>query len=186
MATVKSNSLLKGLSGKFGDIVFRQVNGKTIMCLPPRKRTTLTANQQKHQERFKSATLYARRMMIDPALKDLYEKLAKNMKCPSAYAAAVADFMTKPKIDEITTADTGRKKHVIYISCASKAKTLSAFVTIVSSDGEVIESGEAVCNDAGTDFKYVVKQNNSFLPGTKAEVLVTDLPGNCTEAAVTI
>jgi hypothetical protein len=78
------------LSGRVGDICFRQVNGRTIACKrPDRSNTKLTENQKKQRSKFTDAIAWAKEQLTDPAVKDRYEKEAKVKKLPNAYTAAI-------------------------------------------------------------------------------------------------
>ncbi|WP_276373606.1 hypothetical protein [Chryseolinea sp. H1M3-3] len=187
MAIIENNILLHGISGKLGNVVFRQLNGKTIMCLPPQRRAAPTAIQKEQRERFRLATMYAKMALDDPDLKYMYEKAAKKLKSTSAYAAAVADYLKRPEIEEITTGvDTGSKEAFIFITSASKGKNLSVCVTIFSANGKVIEAGYVNCDGFQRDFKYVVQRANSLSVGNLVEVKVTDMPGNIAVKTVVI
>ncbi len=104
MATIKNNALLIGLSGKFGDVIFRQRNGKTILCNRPRKSSFKpTPSQQKTHNRFKEAAAYATRIMQDPDRRAEYEsKLAKVT--GNLYTAIVTDYLRNvERLTENTT-----------------------------------------------------------------------------------
>lgn len=99
MATVKTNVILKGLSGKFGNIVFRTVGNKTIMSprgSKPNKKMETDA-QRNTRTTFKDATAWAKAMMRNPDKKAYYQERAQALELPNAYTAAIKDYMRKPK-----------------------------------------------------------------------------------------
>jgi hypothetical protein len=78
MAIVTDNIVLEGLSGMVGRaVVFRELNGKTIVQAAPVRKAPYNGAQKKQQGRFKVAMAYARRRMQNPALKARYMAQAK-------------------------------------------------------------------------------------------------------------
>ena len=79
MAKVKLQPWVVGLSGKMGDIVFKQTrNGEvTLSSCPDMSNVEWSPAQQAHRERFKQASAYARAALADPAVRAMYEKKAK-------------------------------------------------------------------------------------------------------------
>jgi hypothetical protein len=93
MAKVTLNPLIKQISGKMGDIVFRvsPSGEQTIMKLPDMSGVKWSKAQEAHRQRFKQAVAYARAAMTEPKVRRRYEKMAaKNHKRP--YDMAVSDF----------------------------------------------------------------------------------------------
>jgi hypothetical protein len=93
MAKVTLNPLIKQISGKMGDIVFRvsPTGEQTIMKLPDMSGVKWSEAQEAHRQRFKQAVEYARAAMAEPKVRRRYEKMAaKNQKRP--YDMAVSDF----------------------------------------------------------------------------------------------
>jgi hypothetical protein len=100
MATVKTNVLIKGLSGKFGNLVFRTVGNKTIVSPrgnKPNKKKETDA-QRNTRATFKDATAWAKATLRDPDKKAYYQKRAKALQLPNAYTAAIRDYMRKSKV----------------------------------------------------------------------------------------
>jgi hypothetical protein len=93
MAKVLLNSLFNGVSGKMGDVVFKQTStGKTIIALAPAKSNRKPSEAQKAQrERFIQATAYAKAALADPTARLHYEAEAARLLKP-AYSLAVADY----------------------------------------------------------------------------------------------
>ena len=89
----KTKSLLTaGLRGTVGGtLVFRRLNGETVVAaalVPSSKQPS--EGQVMQRERFRLASLYAKRAFNDPELRVEYELVAKVKKLPSARAAAIA------------------------------------------------------------------------------------------------
>ena len=58
MAKSVNNIITHGLSGKIGDLlVFKQVDGKTIVSKAPRKSNTETEKQKQHRAKFQEAII---------------------------------------------------------------------------------------------------------------------------------
>src|SRR5512141_2966107 len=99
MAKVRSNIVVRGLSGKIGDqIVFRRLRGgRTVACaMPDFSRRKLSAEQKSHHEKFKMGAAYAR----DAARSQpIYAELAAGTP-KTAYNVALSDFFHAPEIHE--------------------------------------------------------------------------------------
>ena len=109
MASVAYNDIIDGLSGKFGNAVFRTMRGKTFISPAPKKRTTKKQSEAQRSTRvtFRQAAEWAHRTLKeDPEMKAYYQQRAKALNLPNAYTAAVTDYMRKPKIKKTTHADT--------------------------------------------------------------------------------
>src|SRR5947207_1201196 len=101
MASVKLNPVLEGVHGKIGDLVFKQVQGKTVVARKPDHVTQPnTPAQVAVKERFRLAAFYGKTAMADPAAKALYVDKAKHKGVP-VFALAVADFIHAPAVDEV-------------------------------------------------------------------------------------
>jgi len=103
MATVASNTLLKGLSGKVGGtLLFKTLRGKTFVSAPARKpdKRKETEAQRHTRSTFRQATQWAQTILHDPEKKAYYQQRAKALKLPNAYTAAITDYMRKPKVSK--------------------------------------------------------------------------------------
>ncbi len=87
---------LIGMSGKFGDVVFYQLQGKTFARKAPGSYNKIpTAKQAAARLRFIAAHRFGQSVIADPALKALYEKnLGKHI---SAYSKAVSAYLNGHK-----------------------------------------------------------------------------------------
>jgi hypothetical protein len=93
MAKVTLNPLIRQISGRMGDLVFRvsPTGEQTIMKLPDMSGVKWSKAQEQHRQRFKQAVVYAKAAMADPKVRVVYEKRAvKNHKRP--YDMAVSDY----------------------------------------------------------------------------------------------
>lgn len=102
MATITDNGLLKGARGTFGkQFVFRQRNGKTVICKMPRPyEKPATDKQLANRERFSRANEFAKAAIADPVKKKYYQAMAKPGQ--SAYNVAFREAFHGPEITAVT------------------------------------------------------------------------------------
>jgi hypothetical protein len=182
MAKQTNNVVTHGLSGKIGDLlVFRQVNGQTVVSKIPEQPKTVSEKQKANQNRFQQATIYAKMATEAPGTKELYADAAKKKKGLTAYNIAVADFFNAPDIHTVDLSEyTGAIGDQIRVTASDDFAVKSTHIQIVSADCSVIEEGEAV-NCSTNLWVYTATQNNDKLDGNKIIVTVSDMPGNKTE-----
>jgi hypothetical protein len=147
MAVSKNNPLTHGASGMIGDtVVFRTWNGKTFMYNRPKKPTRQSEAQKENRLKFKMATAFAKRMMKDLSKKEEYVKIAREMKLPNAYTAAITEYMRKPEISRVdTSAYSGMEEQEIKVVARKEGFEVEVVeVIIINSKGEVVEQGKAV------------------------------------------
>jgi hypothetical protein len=182
MAKSQNNVVTHGLSGKIGKVlVFRQVGGKTIVSGMPQMPKTASALQKEQRRRFQQAALYSKAAIESAELGEDYAAAAKK-KGRTPYIIAVADFLRAPSIDQVDLSDyTGQTGEVIRIRVSDDFKVKWVHVSITGSDGELVESGEAVPDATGYEWTYTVTQANNSLSGDKIVISVSDTPGNITQ-----
>jgi hypothetical protein len=93
MARIEDNILTTGLAGKIGQVIFRKRNGKTTAYIRKPTQAPATPAMAESQARFRSAVKQAAAAIRNEAERKRFEKLAKEKKKESAYAAAVSYFM---------------------------------------------------------------------------------------------
>lgn len=184
MGEVKNNNATKGISGKVGDLLFRQRDERTFVSKPPRKQRQTSEVQLAKQERFLEAVDYAKEVLEDPSLKAEYEAAAKaKTRKVSAYALAVGDFLAPPTIHHIKTDGyTGVVGDKIKIRATDIFKVTKVIVRIQKADGSPIEAGSATLS--GAHWIYTATAANPSLSGTKIIVQAYDLPENTTQKEV--
>ena len=95
MAKVILNSGLAGLRGKIGDLVYRQLYGKTVVSVVPdfsgRK---LTGPQKAHLQKLGAAAKQAKILLKDPKRRAVYAAQAKREKKPLV-SVAIRDCYRK-------------------------------------------------------------------------------------------
>jgi hypothetical protein len=179
MAKSKGNVVTHGLSGKIGDmLVFRQVNGQTIVSKIPEQSKFVSEKQLAQRLIFQQAVFYGRTVIIAPETKDLYATAAKKEKGKSAFNIAVADYCNAPNIDNVDLSEyTGNAGDKIRIIASDNFVVKSVNVRITNADGSLVEEGEAVQN-LGNTWIFTATQVNENLEGDKIVVSASDLPGN--------
>jgi hypothetical protein len=94
MARVKNNDLTEGISGKVGNLVFKQyASGTIITKRPDRSKVKLSTKQKNANKNFKRAVAFAQGVLADPKKTKAYKALLKPGK--SVYHTALADFLKK-------------------------------------------------------------------------------------------
>src|SRR5574342_230096 len=134
MAKIKKNTLLQGLSGKVGDLVFRQMpDGSTAVSVKPDFSERICSQAQKdQQDRFKLAQAYASQAKTQ----SVYVEYARQNN-KRAYNLALADWLRPPVIHGIERRD-GR----IRVQASDNMQVAKVVVRILGSDGNVLEQGQ--------------------------------------------
>jgi hypothetical protein len=99
MAIVKNNQLTKALSGRIGNLVFRQRNGKTVVYSLPCAYPPPTANQQIRRHQFAKAVSLAKIAINDEIQRAFFKSIAR--KGQSVYHAALSYFLKNGNADKI-------------------------------------------------------------------------------------
>jgi hypothetical protein len=179
MAEVKNNIVTQGVSGMLGDmLVFRQVNGRTIIATKPKQSDKKSEKQLEHQKKFQSAVFYGKTATANPVLKAEYET-GVNEKFNSAYQVAVADFLNAPDIEDVNLKEyRGNVGDTIIIRVTDDFKVVEVKVAIHNPDGSLVEEGNAVQLLGGVDWSYKATVKNDSLEGDKITIMAYDMPGN--------
>lgn len=179
MAEVKNNIVIQGISGKLGDmIVFRQVNGRTIIATKPRPSEKRSEKQIANQARFQKAVIYGKSSAANPELKQVYRK-GMNEKYSSPYMVAVADFLNAPNIHEVNLSMYhGNVGDTISIQVTDDFSVARVEVDIHNPDGSLVEAGSALQAIAGLEWVFTATVKNESLEGDRITITAFDLPGN--------
>ncbi len=137
MAKVKKNPIVRGISGKIGNLVFRPMpNGETyVSSVPNFDKRKFSKGQKNHQSRFKLAVAYAREAAKS---QPIYAKLAEGT-VMSAYNFALSDWFNPPVIHTIE-----RKDGRVRVQASDNVMVVKVAVTVLDEDGKVVEKKEAV------------------------------------------
>ncbi len=136
MAKVKTNIVVRGISGKLGGLVFQHMpDGTTYVRKPPDfSRRKFSKGQTTHQNRFKKAIEYANEAKTWLVYKDIAKGTGK-----SAYNFALSDWFNPPVIHKIERVD-GR----VRVEASDNVMVTRVQVTILDEAGKVVERREAV------------------------------------------
>lgn len=159
------------------ELVFRQRAGQTVISLPPVARPDKpTLAQQAMRQRFRQAVRYARMVIANPALKEVY--LDSIRYGANAYNTAITDCLTAPVITRIDLSNDGVSSgNIIRIWADDDFKVISVKVALFSAAGDLLEEGPAVA-DAENCWRYTVIADAVTLAGGRVSAEVSDLPGN--------
>jgi len=167
MGIVRNNTLTEGLSGRVGDLVFKNYGSITVVTSRPRSPRTQSAQQQANRSKFKEATHWAKSVLLDPARKEYYQKKAKEMQLPNAYTAAITDYMRKPK------QQVNERSNAIRYVVSKKGFELRPVEIILRAATEVNKETQAITKGGygdwtfrpGLHIKPVSRADPSYRPG---------------------
>jgi len=182
MARVTRNSLLRGISGKLGGLVFRQVGDQTIVSAAAAKenRKPRSPKQQAQLDKFAAATRYARAQMQDPAAAALYAT-GIDERHAGAYNVAVADYLHAPVITAVDCpAYPGQPDQPIRVWATDNFGVTAVTIRMLTSEGVALETGAAIQQPDGY-WQYLPRQASAVVPGTTLQVHAIDRPGNVAE-----
>ena len=177
MTRVIFNGTIKGLRGRIGNLIFKQLpDGTTLMTQAPAKKTRRqkkraklkrSAAQNEHNNRFRKAIAYAKVAQTHP----VYAELAAVTPMKTAYNFALKDWFNAPEIHCIE-----RKKRRIRVQASDNVTVTRVQVMLLDEAGNVLEKGEAVRG----------KRNWwEYAPQTDGSTIIAeawDLPGNVTRS----
>ena len=174
MAKVANNILLRGVSGKLGGIVIRQMrDGSIRLSAPPDfSNRQFSSAQKEHQKRFKKAAAYARQAaQVEPIYAELAERTMR-----SAYNIALSDWFNPPVIHHIE-----RRAGRILVQASDDVRVATVRVQILDEKGKVLEEGEAIQSNPEIGSEWW-----EYISNTEGQTIVAeawDLAGNSTESA---
>lgn len=136
MAKVKKNVVVRGVSGKVGELVFRQLrDGSTVVAVKQDfSRRKFSKAQVAHQARMKEAALYGKEAQYHPVYVALAEKSTL-----TGYNWAFADRMKPPVIHAVERVEGG-----IRVRASDNVGVVRVEVRVLDEAGTVLTKGEAV------------------------------------------
>ena len=180
MATIKKNLYLQGASGMLGSqLVYKAVNGQTIVSTRP-VRTVGASNAQKSQQlKFKYAIAYARQAVADATLGPIYEEATSRItRITSPFQMAVTDYLKAPEIGELDYS-SGTAGSPVLVEAIKDPGLDKVEIAILDGDDVVQSVGEAILTSNGIQWEYILPAD---IPADgKLEVRVYDLPGHVTK-----
>lgn len=93
---IQTSPIFKGFSGSVNrNLLFRQCSGITVLSrFPDRSKVVYSERQKQAQKRFSDAVDFARVVISQPGLKDIYAIKASLLRFRSAWNLAIAEFMS--------------------------------------------------------------------------------------------
>ncbi|TCC94021.1 hypothetical protein EZ428_04400 [Pedobacter frigiditerrae] len=96
MAISKNNIVTETLSGKVGNIIFKNYGGKTVISkYPDMSKVVKTEKQKENQLQFKAAQAYAKSIISDTEKKLAFTKTIPKDK--TVYQAAISKYLKENK-----------------------------------------------------------------------------------------
>lgn len=177
MGKIKKNVITKGFSGSFGDdLVFRQVDDKTVFAQKSENNSEPTEGQLQVRNKFLEATNYASAAIDNPQAAQEYKLMAEQQGLKSAYVAAVTDYLTMPEINAVfTNAYEGAVGDMINMTSRYPYKITGISVTILKPDGTELESGTAKAK--ALKWRYTTTVANAQVQGSKLVLKARDRHG---------
>lgn len=171
---------MHGASGKVGGLIFRQINGKTVVSAYHSPRPPRTELQLVFNNKMREASWHARAALRDPAIKAHYEKKKKRLHVSSAYTAACTDFLRQGKIDKIDTSKYN--KGIITVKAFKPDLGFEELtVRLSTTNGGEVAAGRAVAREQGT---WMFRAPSMLPPSDQVIITVEakDKTGNVTRA----
>ena len=186
MSKMTLNPVFDRMRGKIGDLVFRRLEGQTIVARRPQQVHQPNSQAQLvAREKFRQAITYAKAAFANPAIRALYAPKAKEKHLPT-FALMVADFFKPPIIDEVdVSAYTGQTGQSIRVRATDDFEVMGVSVLMREPDtNEQLDGGDAVKAVDGT----WVFTTQATIPSGHAfaiDVTATDRPGHKTVKTLT-
>jgi len=174
----------KGIRGMIGGtLVFKSVNGQTVVSAAPGKSTKVpTIGQIAQRERFRLASFYAIRATNDPELLAVYTAAAEKKGTKNLRSVMMADYFDSPEILTCKVEDSklqpGTK--VLAVLAISSVQVKSLNVSVTSTTGTAIESGNATLSNDAQTWIYEFEDESNLTDGVTFDVTATSLSGNVT------
>jgi hypothetical protein len=144
MARVNLNATIDGFRGAIGEIVFKRCRGKTIATKKPVFTKQPSAAQLAQRQRFREATDYAKLAQADPALRPVYEPVARKRQV-AAFTVALRDYLNAPSIKCLYLMSyRGQPGDPIGIYAVDDFGLAELEVSLLTPDGTPVERGQAV------------------------------------------
>jgi hypothetical protein len=186
MPTCNSNPITNGFRGMLGGtVVFRVLNGKTVVSNRPRKAKKLTEHQENIKGCFLNAVHYAKRQMADAASREVYSK-GVNEKLSNAYTVALVDFLKGPEITGVSTNDFhGRQGDEIIVHAIDNFKVASVWVELRSAAGDLLDAGNAT-QQTGTAWVFAATKDLAVSGEVQVVATAKDKPGHSAVKSVKV
>ena len=187
MAVSYNNLITRYYSGRVGDIVLKNYNGKSVMTKRPDcSKVIKSARQLEINDKFKKAVKVGQYVIKNQESSDFYKRKRPDL---TPYNAAISDYLSRPVIERIDLGDyQGLPGNVVTVSVWDKWSIEGVDMVIFNALGEVIECGAAVPRQfsGNTEWDYTATVENPDNKGGRVEVRVSDRPGNVVNEVITL
>lgn len=176
MAKVKLNPIVDQVHGALGELVFRYVDGRTVISRRAEPTGDPTPAQQDQRARFRDAAFYGRTVMADPDDRAFYEAIATQRKQP-VFSVIVGDFLNPPVVDAIDAdAYTGTPGDPVVVRAHDDVEVTGVTVMLADDTGTVLESGPATLDE----WRWRYEAQTEVTAGTVVTItaVATDRPAN--------
>ena len=179
MANVYRNVFIHGLNDILGEpsANIKTHSGKTIVITQPLfdDLRECTEAEATHQDALREATTHA----YFARRQEIYVNRARRTNA-TAYSIAILDWFGAPKVLYINfNAWTGKPGEAIRMKARDNVRVASMSVVIRDTQGNVLESGEAVSSERNGWWEYTTKSHVMMEPFPSIEAIAWDLAGNC-------
>lgn len=161
-----------------GSLVYRQVNGKTVVSSRPRPSSKPPTEKQKaHKERFKAGAEYANSVKENAELSQIYHAGVKPG--VGVYGVALADFIKAPVVEDVFIKKfKGEAGDVVGVYAYDDFAVTSLTVALLDENGKTIESGEARVVVENGSYEYDLQADLPADMPVYIKVTAKDRPGN--------
>lgn len=185
MAVSYNNVITRNYSGRVGDIILKNYDGKSVMTKRPDcSKVIKSARQLEINDKFKRAVKVGQFVIKNQESSDFYKRKRPDM---DPYHAAISDYLSRPVIERIDVGGyQGLPGNVVTVSVWDKWEIEGVDMVIFNALGEVIECGAAVPRQfsANTEWDYLATKENPGYKGGRVEIQVTDKPGNVVRSSI--
>lgn len=166
-------------------IVVQKVRGQLVVSKPTIPRESKSAKKLEANERFAEGNSYAKHILEQPGMKELYAR-GINHKNASAHTIALRDYLNAPEIHYINVARyTGEPGSLISIKATDDFEVTAVDVSIHSADGKLLEKGAAEHSKRKASMWYYRSTvTNPEVKGTIVKVSAFDRPENETHGEI--
>ncbi len=177
MAKIKLNDALAALQGKFGKVVFKQINGKFFATRYAKTQKPRTEKQKAWNARFRRASLFAKAVKSDSRLRAFYEPIAQARNC-RLREVVLSDAFGDPEITAVDFSGyAGQPGDVIRIRATDNYGVVNVNVWLRGPNG--IAEFEKAAQEGQTDL-WLYTATTAMPPDSpvKVRVVASDRPGN--------
>jgi hypothetical protein len=167
------NALLQGMSGKIGNLVFKQMpNGKTHVSLVQQNTGKGdTEARQATRKAFRAGVFYAKEVLQDEEAKAYYKQYGSSKR--KVYHIAMSDYAMAPDIQEVNAVKTGNSL-MLTIRAVDDTRVCSVCCEYGTANGRQVKQAEP---DA-INHIWQVEIALSELTENTIRIVAADLPGN--------